>query len=427
MIRWFTSSINNFRFAEFINPAIAPRPKAVGDTLVQSRLGWRDVAPIGADLPVRQAHPVGLSIDDCRFSIEQGASNRKSKIENRKFPGSFMIPWQGRSYQCHRLIPWDCRLTIVDFRLNRGLPIENPKSRIENSKAVSHDSLGGEKLSVRQAHPVGLHKIAMVMMLIGCGFMTSSIEAAIVAEREPMTLRIVAVNPSSDKNRTVPIRIDLPQEVKPTDILEQGDMEVEFDTDKSLYYVHKPEVTLAPKQMRVFEVIVRDVWFIPSEEILGLRTQTELILKRLGQSEYADSAKSLGESILNRLSNIEQIQVDETISRKQRIGAYRRNLLMLEQIKDDLTRLEKLLSFTGGPPIPEMLEESPLKSDAPSTTTTWLVIFLIVIFMGLLAGQFFFTWHRRIKHTTFSEGRSSQFPQSQSQDQVLGGRPEVAP
>ena len=44
-----------------------------------------------------------------------------------------------------------------------------------------------------------------------------------------------------------------------------------------------------------------------------------------------------------------------------------------------------------------MLKESPLKSDAPSTTTTWLVIFLIMIFMGLLAGQFFFTWQRRVK------------------------------
>jgi hypothetical protein len=72
-------------------------------------------------------------------------------------------------------------------------------------------------------------------------------------------------------------------------------------------------------------------------------------------------------------------------------------MVLLAAVKDDLTRLEKLLSFTGGPPVPSMLEESPLKSDAPSTTTTWLVIFLIVIFMGLLAGQFFFTGQRRLK------------------------------
>ncbi len=42
------------------NPAIAPRPKVLGDTVVQSRLGGQEVAPIGAELPLPQAHPVGL-------------------------------------------------------------------------------------------------------------------------------------------------------------------------------------------------------------------------------------------------------------------------------------------------------------------------------------------------------------------------------
>ena len=72
--------------------------------------------------------------------------------------------------------------------------------------------------------------------------------------------------------------------------------------------------------------------------------------------------------------------------------------------------MEKLLSFTGGPPVPEMMEHSPLKSDAPSTKTTWLVIFLIMIFMGLLAGQFFFTWQRRVKSETHTGGAMDAFP-----------------
>ncbi len=36
--------------------------------------------------------PRKLSIDDCRFSIERRFFNRQSKIDNRKFPGCFMIP-----------------------------------------------------------------------------------------------------------------------------------------------------------------------------------------------------------------------------------------------------------------------------------------------------------------------------------------------
>ena len=238
--------------------------------------------------------------------------------------------------------------------------------------------------------------LALVVLLTLVGQGWKAAEAA-PAEREPVIMRVIAVNPSGEKSRTVPVRIDLPTEVKPTDILDAGDLEVEFDTERSLYYVHKDDVQLAPKQTRVFEVIVRDVWIIPDQELEGLKGHTALMLSRLENSEYYPFAKQLGESITGRLEDIQAMQADDAIGRKQRIGAYRTNLQTLGVVKEDLARMEKLLSFTGGPPVPEMMEESPLKSDAPSTTTTWLVIFLVVIFMGLLAGQFFFTWQRRVK------------------------------
>ena len=257
-----------------------------------------------------------------------------------------------------------------------------------------------------------------------CACSATSARAAATLEPEPMTLRVVAVNPSAEKNRTVLIRIDLPLEVKPGDILEHEGLEVDFDTDRSLYYVHNEDVTLAPKQTKVFQVVVRDLWSISDAQLDGLKTQTGLVLRRLEKNEYYASAKQPSDSILARLAEIQNGQRDETIGRKQRIGAYRRNLLALQEIKDDLARMEKLLSFAGGPPVPQMLEESPLKSDAPSTTTTWLVIFLITMFMALLAGQFFFTWHRRVKSTAGATGGvSSGFSPSEGHGQVTQEHP----
>jgi len=250
----------------------------------------------------------------------------------------------------------------------------------------------------------------VVLVVLGA-MLASSLEAHAAVEREPMTLRVVAVNPSADKPKTIPVRFDLPLEVSPSDILDAGEMDVEFDTERSQYYVHKAEVTLAPKQTRVFSVVVRDVWFIPEQQIEALRAHTSLVMGRLKESEYRQAATQLGDSILGRLDEITALQEDEAASRKRRIGDYRRNLRTLEEIKEDLARMEKLLSFTGGVPVPEMMEESPLKSDAPSTTTTWLVIFLILIFMGLLAGQFFFTWHRRVRAAAeFSAEKQAAFP-----------------
>lgn len=267
--------------------------------------------------------------------------------------------------------------------------------------------------------------LAVLVVLAGVSLAVEVPTAwAVGSEREPMTLKVVAVNPSTEKPKTVPVRIDLPQEIKPNDIVDHGELEVEYDTERSLYYVYKADVALAPKQTRVFEVIVRDVWFIPETALDGLKSHTELIVSRLEKSDYYASAKELGSSIFSRLEEIKKIQEDESIGRKQRIGAYRRNLLTLATIKEDIARMEKLLSFTGGPPVPEMLEESPLKSDAPSTTTTWLVIFLIIVFMGLLAGQFFFTWHRRTKTGVDADsGANTQFPQQGMVPETpVGGR-----
>jgi hypothetical protein len=214
-------------------------------------------------------------------------------------------------------------------------------------------------------------------------------------EREPITISIVAVNPSAEKTQVVPVRIDLPQEVTPKDVLEQGELELQYDEERRLYYVYKETVELKPKETRVFEVTVRDLWFIPEPQLESLKGYTGILLQRLQRSEYYESAKQLGDSVLQRLAEIATVQTDESLGRKARIGAYRYHLQTLEKIKEDLARMEKLLTFTGGPPVPEMLEESPLKADAPSTTTTWLVIFLVIVFLGLLGGQFFFTWHRR--------------------------------
>ena len=112
-------------------------------------------------------------------------------------------------------------------------------------------------------------------------------------QRDPVTMKVVAVNPSADKVKTVPVRIDLPQEIKPSDILDAGELGVEFDTERSTYYLYKAEVQLAPKQTKVFQVSVRDVWVIPEEELEGLKSHTHLMLQRLRLARAEDGILAL--------------------------------------------------------------------------------------------------------------------------------------
>lgn len=214
-------------------------------------------------------------------------------------------------------------------------------------------------------------------------------------KRDPVTISVVVANPSKEKSHTIPIKIDLPQEVKPEDILEKGELELQYDDQKSSYFLYNPQVALKPQETRVFNVLVKNVWIIPNNKLSELKSYTKLLMGRLEKSEFAEQAKKIAESVNQRLDDIDAKQRDESVGQKQRIGAYRYNLQTIEAIKQDLEKMEKLLTFQGGAPVPEMLQESKIKSDAPSTKTTWMIILSIVAFISLLGFQFFFTWHRR--------------------------------
>ena len=236
-----------------------------------------------------------------------------------------------------------------------------------------------------------------------------------VVEKDPVTISVVVVNPSAEKTQTIPVKIDLPQEVTPDGVIDNGGLILEYDDKRSLYFLYDKEVELKPKETKVFTVLVKDVWNIQKSELNQLRAQADAVLKKLKDSEYYDSAKAVVDSINQRLDAIDTTQSDESVTQKRRIGNYRNHLLILQKIRQDIAELEKLLQFKGGVPIPEMLEESKLKSDAPSTKTTWLIIIVIMAFLGMVGGQFFYTWHKRAKaEQDFEKKRKEKLPGSAS-------------
>jgi flagellar basal body-associated protein FliL len=227
-------------------------------------------------------------------------------------------------------------------------------------------------------------------------------------------MRVVAANPSSDKVQTVPIKIYLPEEATPKDIINSGDLAIEFDDEKSMYYAFKKEVALKPKEVRVFDVEIKDVWLVPQSELDSLKEQTEFVLKRFENNEYREAAQKLADAIYSALGVVARTQYDETLSSKSHIGVYRDNLKVVAQVKEDIEKLEKRLTLSSAMPVPEVLEKAKVKTKAPTMSTTWMIIFIIIIFMGMLAGVFFFTWHTQSSMTKDTLGgiRKSSFPKS---------------
>ncbi|MDD5129693.1 MAG: hypothetical protein PHS66_01375 [Candidatus Omnitrophica bacterium] len=230
--------------------------------------------------------------------------------------------------------------------------------------------------------------------------------------------RIVAVNPSTVKTQKVQVKYDLPQEVKPKDIAELGGLDLEYDSARSIYYVYKTDVELTPGEVRVFEVDVEDIWLVGQDKIADLKGRVDQILVRLEQTPYYAQAKAISDGIYPKLNDILTSQADDTVSRELHIGVYRQNLETLDQIKEDIARMEKILVTAGGPPSPEMLAKTKIKADEPNKTMTWIIIFVIIIFTGLLAGVLFFSWNRqsRMIKDELLEAKNSAFPEAGSGD-----------
>lgn len=206
-------------------------------------------------------------------------------------------------------------------------------------------------------------------------------------------LRIVAVNPSKDKTQKVPIRIYFPKEVIPDDIIDMGTLKVGFDSEKSVYFAYDDAAELKPQETRVFEVKLEDVWKIKDAELSKVREQTNLALSRLEKTEHFAKAKIIVDSIDMKLREIDAKQNDTSISREEHIGAFRINQLMMQQIRQDIAVLEKMLLHTGAPPSIELLKDTVFerKTDI-DRVTAWKLILCIIGFLALLGAGFYVRW-----------------------------------
>ena len=224
--------------------------------------------------------------------------------------------------------------------------------------------------------------------------------------------RIMAINPSKTKIQKVQVKKYLPEEVKPKDVMDMGGMELEYDSEKAIYFVYKNDLELQPNQISVFEVEVEDIWMVPAAQIAELKKNTDETLALFEKSSLYAKAKEVTDTIYPVLEEMPKAQADDTLSREQHIGIYRQNTQNIKLINEKLAELQKLLAPEKGKPTPNILERNKLKINLPTKSTTWLIILVVIIFLGLFAGIFFFVWQSQIRSSQelIKDAAKSSFP-----------------
>jgi hypothetical protein len=220
-------------------------------------------------------------------------------------------------------------------------------------------------------------------------------------------LRIVAVNPSKDKTQKVPIKIYLPKEVIPDDIIDMGQLKVGYDSEKGMYFAYDDAAELKPLETKIFEVKLEDVWKVKEAEIDKVKNHMKLALSRLEKTEHFAQAKVIVDSIDRRMNEIIAKQEDTSISREEHIGAYRVNLMTMNQIRQDINVLEKMLQHTGAPPSIELLKDTVFEKKTDlDRITAWKLIFSIIAFLALLGAGFYIRWFLLARAASRSQAKT---------------------
>lgn len=195
-----------------------------------------------------------------------------------------------------------------------------------------------------------------------------------------MTMRLMAVNPA-DSEQTVTLKVYLPLEVKPEDVIYKGDLEVIYDAQQGSYYVFG-EFPLKPKEVLEKEIELKDVWLIDASQIAMIRSEAKEILENFKKTNYFDRAELLYNGIDKKLKEVDSMQEISSVSPGYKISNYRNSVSLLNSAKADLLAAKTLLS-----------EISP----KGMAKLTWKIILFIIIFLGVLGAGFFYVWQRQTK------------------------------
>ena len=199
-----------------------------------------------------------------------------------------------------------------------------------------------------------------------------------------IVLKILAANPSKEQSQKVPVKVYLPKETKPEDVIDRADLDIAYDTQQGSYFAFG-DYELKPGETLERSIEIRDIWTIPDAEIETLRNEVKKIALMLKNTEFAERISFLSNSIDSKLNQISENQRNTPPNPERHISDYRDNLRVLESVKTDMALARSLMSQAK----PTM-----------SAKVIWRLIMGIMIFLGLLGGGFYLIWQKQLKVIT---------------------------
>jgi len=188
-----------------------------------------------------------------------------------------------------------------------------------------------------------------------------------------LVIRIRYANTSWDKARTVPVRRELPSEIRRKDIVDPGGLQVAYDKRADAYYLFEDAVTIGPQEVLVCSVQLRDAWNTNAPAIASLETRLAGMA-----SEAPDALRPMIEELRREAAALQDGAPTE-LSDKY-IVFYRQQAAAIRRIQAKVDRIENAVKPEPGGAGIVRLDEL-MKPRPPSVTIT-LVAPSTVYFRG---------------------------------------------
>lgn len=227
-------------------------------------------------------------------------------------------------------------------------------------------------------------------------------------------------NPSSEKNADFIFTFYLPKEVNSKDVVDKQDLELKFDLAESKYYLYK-KIDFSPQEKKSYKIKLRNIWKIDINKLeSGVTNYIQKIMDAFEDSGSHSASVLLRQRIANCLGGIVFSQ-QESLKGARWIGAYRDNLKRIAEVKEDVTKLEKLAlqkkvmaeqtaaqaekietEMKTKPEIKKTPDAGEKKKDyldiirgaifgknQPNRQGIWRIIWIIIVFLGIVSILFF--------------------------------------
>lgn len=211
-------------------------------------------------------------------------------------------------------------------------------------------------------------------------------------------IRISVQNTSKTRQRNVPLKRNLPAEIKAEDVLDSAGLAVGTDFESGIIYVSK-DLVLEPDQTVAFDVKIRDKWNVNQPRTAATRAKAEELLVRIKVKPHYESIETDLTDLVAQLDALAQ-EKGPTELNGAYIAFFRDQQKRLDDIEQKIYRIESATR-----PIEKTTKLGfPVK--APSMKTTWMIIYIILGFLALVSLLFFFRWYGRSKAEALSMGEA---------------------